>query len=71
MKPWWSTVIIALGGCGLTVGNRADQGNFTIHASKPQVERLLAKLSTRFGASHAYDLDGSDSDPSRVFRVDG
>jgi hypothetical protein len=41
MKLWIATLIMALGGCAFSAGGRPDQGNFTVRASKLQVERLV------------------------------
>jgi hypothetical protein len=71
MKLWFAALLMALGGCGFNVGGRPDQGNFTVRASKPQVERLVQRLSKQFGAADAYDLNGGGNDPSRMFRLDG
>lgn len=62
---------VLLSGCGSTL-SRPKQGNFTIHASREQVERLVRTLSERLDASaDAYELDGLGNDPSRMFRLDG
>ena len=62
---------VLLSGCGSTV-SRPDQSNFTIHASREQVERLVQTLSRQLDAStDAHELGGPGNDPSRMFRLDG
>jgi hypothetical protein len=70
MKRSFATVLFLLGGCGYSVGGRPDQGNFTIHASKTQIEQFVQKLSKQFGRPEAWDLIPGD-DSSQIFQLDG
>jgi hypothetical protein len=70
MKRSFATVLFLLGGCGYSAGGRPDQANFTILASKTQIERFVQKLSKQFGDPETWDLIPGD-DSSQIFRMDG
>jgi hypothetical protein len=60
-----------LGACHPSI-TRPDQDNFTLHAGRSGIQPFVATLERRFGASaDIEDLQFPQSDPSKLFRVDG
>lgn len=59
-----------LGGCDARVTN-ADQDNFSLHAGARGIEPLVAALERRLRTSAISTELKLNSDPARIFRMDG